>query len=273
MSKRDHSLSRSETRDLLLLAHRLADHAGRQISGASVDQRRWQDKGDRDPVTDLDREIEQEWRQVLQLETPDIAVYGEEFGGVKDWHRGLYWTLDPIDGTANFSLGSPWCGSLISLLEDGQPLLAVCDLPLLGERFHAVRDLGCFDSHRGQRLPAPVDRPLSQANIVISDLWDERPRQLLGPLQAGLMEKAFRYRVVGATCMELQLLLRGQAHGKVKAAASLHDLAPAWLLLHEYGLGPYQAQSPELVQPLAEADYYVFATPQLAGDLAALLRR
>ena len=40
--------------------------------------------------------------------------------------------MDPLDGTINYATGSPLCGVMVGLLEDGVPVLGVIDLPFLG---------------------------------------------------------------------------------------------------------------------------------------------
>lgn len=250
------------------VAHQAIDLAEQMLLRANNNT--WQDKGDRDPVTEVDLDIEQAVRRLLTELTPDIPVYGEEEGG-GDPRKGTWWIVDPIDGTANFSLGSPWCGSMLALTEDGQSKIAICNLPFLGQRFHAVKGQGCFDSNSNNRLRASQERPLHQASIVIADLWHEQSRDELLDFQIHLMSKAFRYRVVGAMCMETQLILRGQAQGMVRPSTKIHDLAAPWLLLHEYGLGPYDPEAPETVKPLIEPGLHIFAPPELAKELAPLI--
>ena len=54
-------------------------------------------------------------------------------------HSGKVWVADPLDGTISYATGSPLCGVMLGLLEEGVPTLGVIDLPFLGVR---VR-LGC----------------------------------------------------------------------------------------------------------------------------------
>lgn len=253
---------------MLEIAHRVADRAGELLQASS--SLAWIDKQDRDPVTEADLLIEQEMRTMLERLSPGVPVYGEEEGG-GDPTQGEWWVIDPIDGTANFSLGSPWCGNLISFLEDGEPQLALINLPFLKERFHALRGRGAFDSLSGERLEPFEDRPLDKASIVIADLWNPVSRAQLLEFQIALMEEAFRYRTVGALCMESQLLLRGQAQGMVRPATAIHDLSAPWLLLHECGLGPYSQSGPPSLQPLSSGPYHIFAPPGLAREIAGLL--
>lgn len=95
-------------------------------------------KGDESPVTAADREAEQAMRQVLRARCPEDGVLGEEFGLERPEARRR-WVLDPIDGTRAFITGRPIFGTLVALLEDGQPVLGIIDQPVTGERWVGVR--------------------------------------------------------------------------------------------------------------------------------------
>jgi myo-inositol-1(or 4)-monophosphatase len=90
-------------------------------------------KRDGSPVTEADRAAEREIRATLRAAFPDYGILGEEYGeeGVRE---GPCWVVDPIDGTIAFSRGIPLFATLIALLEDGEPVLGLIDLPALGER-------------------------------------------------------------------------------------------------------------------------------------------
>ena len=47
---------------------------------------------------------------------------------------GRRWIIDPIDGTKNYVRGVPVWATLISLLEDGEPVVSVISAPALRRR-------------------------------------------------------------------------------------------------------------------------------------------
>ena len=57
-------------------------------------------KGDRDMASEVDYQVEREMRRLLSERAPAIGFMGEEDGmtGSAD----TLWTLDQVDGTANF---------------------------------------------------------------------------------------------------------------------------------------------------------------------------
>jgi histidinol phosphatase-like enzyme (inositol monophosphatase family) len=102
-------------------------------------------KDDGSPVTEADRSAERAIREVLRAAYPDFSLLGEEYGAEEDDAEdgSPRWIIDPIDGTISFSKGIPLFGTLIALLEDGEPVLGLIDLPALGERYVGWKGAGC----------------------------------------------------------------------------------------------------------------------------------
>ncbi|MEV0228128.1 inositol monophosphatase family protein [Nonomuraea sp. NPDC050786] len=88
-------------------------------------------KGDRDMVTEVDLAVEHAVREFLSRETPKIGFLREE-EGISRTGDGLMWSLDPLDGTANFTHGIPLCGTSLGLFDRDRAVLGVIDLPFMG---------------------------------------------------------------------------------------------------------------------------------------------
>src|SRR5699024_10004787 len=101
-------------------------------------------KPDRTPVTDADLAVEDAVRAELAEHRPQDHVIGEERGG--DWQDGRCWVLDPIDGTKNFLRGVPVWASLLALVRDGRPEVAVISAPALGQRWWAMAGDGAWSN-------------------------------------------------------------------------------------------------------------------------------
>ncbi|MFT4101792.1 MAG: histidinol-phosphatase [Burkholderiaceae bacterium] len=119
---------------LLAFAEDLAD-AARPIA------QRWfrseldiETKADDSPVTRADREIEAELRRLIAATHPTHGILGEEEAPLAPQSDHV-WVIDPIDGTKSFISGMPTFGTLIALLERGEPQLGVIDVPALNERW------------------------------------------------------------------------------------------------------------------------------------------
>src|SRR5688572_13261163 len=75
----------------------------------------------RDPVSDLDRAIEDQIRAELARRHPEHGFVGEESGS-GDLHE-LTWTVDPIDGTTNYLHGFPLFACAVGVLRAGAPIV------------------------------------------------------------------------------------------------------------------------------------------------------
>ncbi len=87
-----------------------------------------------DPVTENDRNSELAMRRLIESRFPDHGVAGEELPDRPPSGRWS-WSLDPIDGTRAYICGLPSWTTLIALLDDGEPVLGVVDVPRLDELY------------------------------------------------------------------------------------------------------------------------------------------
>ncbi|WP_301148320.1 histidinol-phosphatase [Mycobacterium simiae] len=222
--------------DDLALAIALADRADtvtRDRFGAL--DLRIDTKPDLTPVTDADRAVETELRQVLGRERADDSVVGEEFGGTTTF-TGRQWIIDPIDGTKNFVRGVPVWASLIALLEDGVPTVGVVSAPGLQRRWWAARDQGAFVSVDGalpRSLSVSSVAELNSASLSFSSLsgWAERG---LRERFIELTDAVWRVRAYG-DFFSYCLLAEGAVDIAAEPDVSAWDLAALDVLVREAG--------------------------------------
>jgi inositol-phosphate phosphatase/L-galactose 1-phosphate phosphatase/histidinol-phosphatase len=127
----------------LPFANMLADRARQTVMPYFGQRLEMERKSDESPVTRADREAELAMRALIEAEHADHGIFGEEFGE-KPANSPFTWVLDPIDGTKSFITGRPLFGTLIALLNDGQPMLGVADMCALGRRWSAVAGESAF---------------------------------------------------------------------------------------------------------------------------------
>jgi histidinol-phosphatase len=223
-------------RDDLTMALALADRADALTSArfGALDLR-VDTKPDLTPVTDADRAVETELREVLGRERPDDSVVGEEFGGTTTF-SGRQWIIDPIDGTKNFVRGVPVWASLIALLEDGVPSVGVVSAPALRRRWWAARDQGAFAAVDGG--PA---RPLSVSSVAQLDSASLSFSSLSGWAQRGLRDRfikltdaVWRVRAYG-DFLSYCLVAEGAVDIAAEPDVSVWDLAALDVLVREAG--------------------------------------
>ena len=98
-------------------------------------------KPDKSPVTQADRECEQMIARMLTEAFPEDGVFGEE-GARADTRSGRRWIIDPIDGTRDYVRGNQLWANLIALEKDGDVVVGVVNLPMLGKLYSAARGGG-----------------------------------------------------------------------------------------------------------------------------------
>ncbi len=95
-----------------------------------------------DIVTDLDVSVENFFREALSKIYPDVTFVGEETGG--DRTAKKMWLCDPIDGTAHFVRGTPFCTTMLALIEDGVVTFSVIYDFVTDTLYYAQRGQGAF---------------------------------------------------------------------------------------------------------------------------------
>jgi len=224
------------SQDDLTLALMLADRADALTSDrfGALDLR-IDTKPDLTPVTDADRAVETELREVLGRERTRDSVVGEEFGGTTTF-SGRQWIIDPIDGTKNFVRGVLVWASLIALLEDGVPSVGVVSAPALQRRWWAARGQGAFAAVDGappRRLSVSSVAQLGSASLSFSSLSGWAQRGLRDRFIA-LTDAVWRVRAYG-DFLSYCLVAEGAVDIAAEPEVSVWDLAALDILVREAG--------------------------------------
>jgi len=196
-------------------------------------------KPDGTEVTEADREAERTMRERLAEARPEHAVLGEEFGESGPDDAQYCWVLDPVDGTAGFTIGVPLFGTLVALLEDGEPVVGVIHFPALGETVYAARGEGCWFRTNDENTQVSVDpvETLDAATVTTTALHssdvmadaNQTPYQL-----TALVRQAGKFRFV-TDCLQHALVARGRTHAAVDTLMHPWDIAALVPCVREAG--------------------------------------
>ena len=217
-------------------AARMASRAGQTLMGyfgSSLDVS-YKDEGKTDPVTNADREVQEDLARAISEAYPGHGIVGEE----DDEDAGdrpapdYVWVLDPLDGTKNFMNGLPIFASSIGVLYRGAPVAGAVYIPWPGSEglvLHARRGGGAYAG--GERIGLADD-----------------PEPAPGRLTAlpGSFHRAFRFgaamngrtgelRVTGSIVYELAMAARGVLQYSFTGAPHLWDAAAGVVLIAEAG--------------------------------------
>lgn len=122
-------------------------------------------KADASPVTAADLEIESRLRDLILRHFPDHGIIGEEHGD----HRTdaeFVWVLDPIDGTKSFISGVPLFTTLVSLMQNGNPVCGAIYQPVLDELVWG-NNTECFFNGKPTRMRTAA--ALKETTLLVTD--------------------------------------------------------------------------------------------------------
>jgi histidinol phosphatase-like enzyme (inositol monophosphatase family) len=207
------------TDDDIVLAQHLADIAGDAIRPFYRAACQIEDKADASPVTLADRAAEAAMRQILTERRPSDGIIGEEYG-IERGDAARCWVLDPIDGTRSFIAGRPIFGTLIALIENGEPVIGVIDQPILGERWVGVR--GRPTEFNGVIC---ATRPCDQLGIAQLATTSPYLFTVDGIARFDRLRGATRGLVLGGDCYAYATLALGQLDLVVEEGLKLYDFA------------------------------------------------
>ncbi|PWJ68505.1 MULTISPECIES: inositol monophosphatase family protein [unclassified Fibrobacter] len=154
-----------ETKEFLRVAEELARKAGAICLDLQNNLGDVKYKTAKDVVTIADVSSEKLIVEGLRAAFPTHSIRTEEAGVIDGSDSRYRWIIDPVDGTVNFSRGIPLWGISIALHFEGKPLVAVVNLPKLGEMFTAIKGQGAFMNGK----PIHVSREDNPTHAIVSN--------------------------------------------------------------------------------------------------------
>jgi myo-inositol-1(or 4)-monophosphatase len=179
-------------------------------------------KPDGSIVTNGDCLVETFLRKELKVLLPDSAVWGEEYGFSEEGTAGL-WLVDPIDGTSNYSYGSPMWGVSIAFVRGSEIELGAVALPDLKETYLAAKGLGV--TANGTRLQQIPPGAIKNEELVS---YSDRVLKIC-PVVPGKM------RASGAFVIDGCFVASQRFRGLVGVREKLYDVAACVLFGLELG--------------------------------------
>ena len=153
---------------LLALADDLAQRAGAAILVIRARGFETLAKADASPVTEADHAAEAIIVAGLRAATPDIPVIAEEevAAGRLTAPGPVFWLVDPLDGTREFTAGKDEFTVNIGLIRDGRPVLGVVGAPAMGETFAGIVGQGAWKRSAAGQVPIHV-RPTPSEGLTV----------------------------------------------------------------------------------------------------------
>lgn len=180
---------------------------------------------------DEDKKANDLYEQFLKKETPEVVLYTEE--GEKNLDSDLVWTIDPIDGTTNYSKGNPFWNTQICLLKNHQPVVSIVYAPALNQKFTARKGGGVFLN--GKKIGISKVDSLEMATFVTSSGNRREDRVLMGKIIEKLLVAMKSPRIFSSIGLELSFTASSMIDLFWGSGASTWDYAPGVLLIREAG--------------------------------------
>lgn len=245
----------SQLRDRLIKARLWARRVGRKALEAQQSVEATVKAENEGLVTEVDRSVERELRENISESFPDDSIVGEEFP--PDYSNGtsFTWFIDPIDGTASYSMALPIWTICLGLARENQPCAGVMVAPAISEEYYS---LSGRPRKNGRKLnPDPV--PPSSWNresllCVRSDTHRKYDVDFVG-----------KCRSLGSSAYHMGLVIDGRAVGALLGRLHIWDVAAAWGIARStpFVLETLRGQPPEwdhLVESNPTREGLIFAS-------------
>jgi histidinol-phosphatase len=187
-------------------------------------------KSDKSPVTQADRECERMIARMLQQAFPGDGILGEEGASVES-KTGRRWIIDPIDGTRDYVRGNPLWANLIALESDGEVVVGVVNLPMLGKLYTAQRGGGA--RLNGSPIHASSKTSIEESVLCVNGYDKVAKSPYYGRL-LDWMTRFWSVRGMGGAA-DAMMVASGQAEIWLEPSAATWDFAPLKVILEEAG--------------------------------------
>ncbi len=217
-------------------------------------------KGVEGIVTNLDIEIQDKIKNLLNELYPEIDFVGEE--GDMQHLKGdhAHWVLDPIDGTTNFIHDFKHSVISLALIEKEEILYGIIYNPFSKELFEAVKGKGATLNGEKMRVSG---RGLLVTSIIGGGTSPGYRHELDKTFKrlCRINKSCHDLRRLGSAALELAYVACGRLDGVVEKGLHLWDYAAGLLLISEAG-GEYELKG----------DMLVASTPEIFEELTVLAR-
>ena len=216
-------------------------------------------KQDGSVVTQTDATCQSFLQKELSKIAPAITFLGEEMHQKEQLaclqSKGMFWCVDPLDGTSNFITPIPLFAISIALIQNGKPVMACIYDPIRQESFTAIQGEG--SKLNGTPIQASPEKLVS--NTVGFVDFKRLNHQLASHFAT---HKIYRsQRNIGSCALEWAWLAAGRGQFIIHGGEKIWDYAAGSLLAEESGcnITNFDGIHPFLSQELSSS---IIAAPQ-----------
>lgn len=182
------------------------------------------------PVTVADIKCEKFLIDRINSDYPKHSLLTEETGAI-DNSSEFKWIIDPLDGTKNYMRNHPFWGTLLALEWEGEVILGVISMPVLGETIYAVKGGGCF--YNGKRVKVSKVDKLNNSYCLFGSLELIIPQpyknNFMNIVSGSLYSRGF------GDCHGHSFVINGRAEFMIDPHVAPYDVAATKICVEEAG--------------------------------------
>ena len=191
-------------------------------------------EGKHNLVTDYDHKSEKAILEFIQENVKDSHFLAEESGEVGKDLGGIYWIVDPLDGTVNFAHEVPFFSISIAALKDGKTVSGIVYQPITHELFVAEAGKGSFLN--GKAIHVSEVFRLEESILATGFPYNlaKNPFHCIEHF-VDILKLGIPIRRMGSAALDLAYTAAGRFEGFFEVELGPWDVAAGKLLVEEAG--------------------------------------
>ena len=192
------------------------------------------EKSRKDFVTQADTTVQEYLRKRLEELLPEAQFMGEEQNNSHIDFKGLYWILDPVDGTTNLSHGFRHSAVSLALALGPDIILGIVYDPYTSELFSAVRGGGAFLNGQPIHVSGRTDPADSLVLVGTAPARRELTDIVFRRIRT-VYDNCLDIRRAGSAALDLCFIASGRADAYYEEILQPWDYAAGTLIALEAG--------------------------------------
>jgi myo-inositol-1(or 4)-monophosphatase len=223
----------------------------------------------RNIVTSVDIAVSEFLTEEIKKAFPGQAIYSEEKEAAFDAANEFLWTIDPIDGTQNFSRGIPHFSVVMALLHNGVPVAGAVYNPVVNELYSFKKGGGAYLNSKSIHVSAITE--LSKAHVFLHagrkrEHWDWG-----GASYRTLLEHANKTSNFSGSALDICFVAAGRIEAVVYGGLAGADVAAAVGILEEAGGVACDGDGKPIVFTPESRRFFAANNKEILAQLRALI--
>ncbi|MFV0427390.1 MAG: inositol monophosphatase family protein [Beutenbergiaceae bacterium] len=192
-----------------------------------------------DLVTEIDVAAERSVRQTLARLRPQDLVTGEELPDSSASQARVRWSIDPLDGTTNFTRRIPYFATSVGAQElaTGEWVAGVVHAPMLDKVYVAGRGLGSRMRHAGTTSVLSGPTGSTSARLLGTGFsYSAHTREIQSRELAQLLTSYTDIRAIGSAALAICMVADGSLDAYVESDLGEYDWAGGAVVAQEAGV-------------------------------------